>query len=60
MDTLALAIGSLRDPALLNRILDGLASRRVAYGVRDEHYNKVGEALIWTLEKASARISRRR
>lgn len=51
MDTLALAIGSLRDPALLNRILDGLAARHVAYGVRDEHYDKVGEALIWTLEK---------
>jgi len=52
MDTLAIAIGSLRDPAMLNRILDGLATRHAAYGVRDEHYDKVGEALIWTLEKS--------
>jgi|SRR6185312_11994415 nitric oxide dioxygenase len=52
MDTLAIAIGSLRDPSLLNRVLDGLAARHVGYGVRDEHYTKVGEALIWTLEKS--------
>ena len=52
MDTLAIAIGSLRDPSLLNRVLDGLAARHVGYGVRDEHYAKVGEALIWTLEKS--------
>jgi nitric oxide dioxygenase len=52
MDSLALTIGSLRDPAMLNRILDGLATRHVAYSVRDEHYEKVGEALIWTLEKS--------
>jgi hemoglobin-like flavoprotein len=51
MDTLALAIGSLRNPATLTNILDSLARRHVEYGVRDEHYDKVGEALLWTLEK---------
>lgn len=51
MDTLAVAIGSLRDPAALTKVLTGLGQRHTAYGVRDEHYDKVGEALLWTLEK---------
>ena len=51
MDTLALAVGALRDMPNLVATLEGLALRHVAYGVRDEHYDKVGEALIWTLEK---------
>ena len=29
-----------------------LARRQAAVGVRDEHYQVVGEALIWTLEKS--------
>jgi nitric oxide dioxygenase len=32
-------------------MLSGLAKRHVDYGVRDEHYGKVGEAPMWTLEK---------
>ncbi|MEX0732177.1 MAG: globin family protein [Aquisalimonadaceae bacterium] len=28
-----------------------LGRRHVTYGVRDEHYNTVGAALIWTLEQ---------
>jgi nitric oxide dioxygenase len=51
MDTLALAIGMLRDMPSLITTLEGLARRHVSYGVKDEHYAKVGEALIWTLEK---------
>ena len=51
MDTLALAIGMLRDMPTLVTTLEALARRHVAYGVRDEHYDKVGEALLWTLEK---------
>ena len=51
MDTLALAIGMLRDMPTLVTTLEGLAKRHVAYGVKDEHYAKVGEALLWTLEK---------
>jgi hemoglobin-like flavoprotein len=51
MDTLALAIGSLRDMPGLVATLESLALRHVGYGVRDEHYDQVGEALIWTLEK---------
>ena len=51
MDTLALAISSLRDTPALMATLEALAKRHVSYGVRDEHYDKVGEALLWTLEK---------
>lgn len=29
----------------------GLAERHTKYGVKDEHYKAVGEALIWTLEQ---------
>ena len=31
--------------------VEALAHRHVGYGVRDEHYDKVGEALLWTLER---------
>jgi nitric oxide dioxygenase len=51
MDTLALAIGMLRDMPTLVITLQSLAKRHVAYGVRDEHYETVGAALLWTLEK---------
>jgi hemoglobin-like flavoprotein len=51
METLALAIGMLRDMPALVSTLDALARRHVSYGVKDEHYDKVGEALLWTLEQ---------
>ena len=51
MDTLALAIGMLRDMPTLVTTLEGLARRHVAYGVKDEHYDQVGAALLWTLEQ---------
>jgi nitric oxide dioxygenase len=50
MDTLALAIGMLRDMPALVTTLEGLAKRHVAYGVKDEHYAQVGDALMWTLQ----------
>ena len=30
----------------------GMAKRHVDYGVKPEHYNMVGTALLWTLQKA--------
>ena len=51
MDTLALAVGMLRDMPTLAITLEGLAKRHSDYGVKDEHYDKVGEALLWALEK---------
>jgi hemoglobin-like flavoprotein len=51
MDTLALAVGMLRDMPTLVATLEALAKRHVDYGVRDEHYDTVGQALLWTLER---------
>jgi hemoglobin-like flavoprotein len=51
METLALAIGMLRNMPTLILTLEALAHRHVGYGVRSEHYDKVGEALLWTLER---------
>jgi hemoglobin-like flavoprotein len=51
MDTLALAIGMLRDMPTLVQTLQALARRHVKYGVKDEHYDTVGVALLWTLEQ---------
>ncbi len=51
MDTLAVAIGSLRNAAALTDLLEQMAHRHVKYGVKDEHYATVGEALLWTLDK---------
>src|SRR5947208_2337671 len=51
MDTLAVAIGTLRDPSALSALLGDLAKRHVGYGVRNEHFDKVGEALLWTLQR---------
>ena len=51
MDTLAHAIGALKNGPALSAMLEGLGQRHAGYGVKDEHYDKVGEALLWTLEK---------
>jgi hemoglobin-like flavoprotein len=51
MDTLAVAIGSLKDSAALTVMLEQLSLRHVKYGVKPEHYGKVGEALLWTLDQ---------
>jgi len=51
METLALAISMLRDMPRLVSTLEALAQRHVGYGVQDEHYDKVGEVLLWTLEQ---------
>jgi nitric oxide dioxygenase len=51
MGTIAVAVGSLdRLPELLPVVQD-LGRRHAGYGVKDEHYATVAEALLWTLEK---------
>lgn len=52
MDMLALAIGHLKNPTGLSVMLEGLGRRHVGYGVQDQHYAIVGDALIWSLQKA--------
>lgn len=53
LDMLNLIIARLDRISVLNDELKQLAIRHVEYGVKDEHYQYVGNALIWTLKKAS-------
>lgn len=51
MKTLAIAVASLEDLETLVPVLQNLAVKHIEYGVQEEHYAVVGEALIWTLEQ---------
>ena len=51
MATLNVAVQSLTDLPALVPVLEKLAIGHVPYGVKPEHYDKVGAALLWTLEK---------
>jgi hemoglobin-like flavoprotein len=51
MQALALSVKTLERPEALVPVLQDLGRRHVRYGVRDEHYDTVGEALLWTLEQ---------
>jgi len=49
--TLAVVVGSLHSlPAILPAV-SALAKKHVSYGVKPEHYEAVGQALLWTLER---------
>jgi hemoglobin-like flavoprotein len=51
MDMIALVVVNLRN---IERVLPGvraLGKRHAGYSVQDEHYDTVGAALLWTLEK---------
>jgi hemoglobin-like flavoprotein len=48
-------VGKLDRLRTIIPILQALSRRHVAYGVRDEHYDVVGGALIWTLETSLGR-----
>lgn len=49
MKTLAVAVGALNDTPALTGVLLDLGRRHRGFGVRDEHYGPVGQALVWTL-----------
>lgn len=49
MQMIGAAVGKLHDLDTLVPILQGLAQRHVAYGVKDAHYQTVGGALLKTL-----------
>jgi nitric oxide dioxygenase len=54
MVMLATAVQGLSDPEMLLPQLMMLGARHATYGVKDQHYKAVGEALIWTLERGLA------
>ncbi|WP_373974077.1 globin domain-containing protein [Chitinibacter sp. SCUT-21] len=51
MATIKVAVNGLNDLDKLVPVLHKLAERHVQYGVKDEHYTPVGNALLWTLKQ---------
>jgi hemoglobin-like flavoprotein len=51
MSVLGTAVGGLRNLEVLSPIVRTLGARHVGYGVKPHHYETVGDALLWTLEK---------
>jgi hemoglobin-like flavoprotein len=51
MSTIALAVGSLDKLPELVPVVQDLGRRHAGYGVKDEHYDIVAQALLWTLGK---------
>ncbi len=49
MTMLNTAVNSLDNVEAIVPAVQALGKRHVGYGVKDEHYDTVGEALIWTL-----------
>lgn len=51
MATLNLTVTSLTNLSAILTAVQDLGRRHVAYGVPEESYHTVGEALLWTLDK---------
>lgn len=51
MHMIGSAVRGLDKPEALVPVLMGLGKRHAGYGVKDEHYDTVAQALLWTLEK---------
>lgn len=51
MAMLAAVVNGLRDLDTIVPAAEALAIRHLDYGVKPEHYEPVGEALLWTLEQ---------
>lgn len=51
MQMLAVAVKGLDHLDTLVPAVENLGRRHVGYGVEDHHYDKVGAALLWTLDK---------
>ena len=48
--TLTVVVKGIGNPSQLRGAVESLGRRHAGYGVRDEHYAVVAEALLWTLE----------
>jgi len=51
MMMIAGAVRGLSNPPALIPVLKNLGARHTGYGVEERHYDTVGTALIWTLQK---------
>jgi hemoglobin-like flavoprotein len=52
MDIIGFAVDRLDEAEKLTPTLRELGARHVEYGVKEDHYDVVGDALLWTLRKA--------
>lgn len=48
---LTTVVSGLQRPDEIRPAIEALGRRHVGYGVREQHYAVVGEALLWTLER---------
>ena len=55
MQMLTAAVKGLQRLDRLVPVLEDLGRRHIEYGVTDQHYDTVGAALLWTLEKGLGR-----
>ena len=51
MSTIAVAVNGLKRPEKIIPTVQHLGRKHAGYGVLPNHYNTVGEALLWTLDK---------
>lgn len=51
MSMIGAAVGGLRNLETLSPVVRQLGARHTGYGVKPEHYETVGAALLWTLDK---------
>jgi len=50
MQMVGTAVSALRKPSLLNHAVSELGKRHVNYGVKPEHYDAIGKALMYTIQ----------
>src|SRR4029077_17715209 len=50
MQALTIVVNGIDDLGQLVPTVEELARRHIRYGVKDQHYDSVGAALLWTLE----------
>lgn len=51
MQMIDFAVKGLDDPEIILPAIQALGKRHVGYGVKEEYYETVGNALLWTLEQ---------
>ena len=51
MQIIGVAVGALRRLEQILPAVEDMGRRHAGYGVREEHYATVADALLWTLEK---------
>ena len=56
MATLQLAVIGLNQPQTILAAVKQLGQRHVGYGVQDDHYYLVGEALLWSLAQTLGNV----